>query len=66
MKDLQNELNEKVSELGRLEAEVEKSYMKQEPDESQADAKNIILTLEKENTKLKVDIFRVANVNLLN
>lgn len=66
MKELRKELNEKISELGQLDAELKKRVMEQESNISLENAKNMIVTLEKENAKLKVltfadicDLFKV-------
>ncbi|XP_038972648.1 golgin candidate 4 isoform X2 [Phoenix dactylifera] len=55
MKELQKELNEKISELSRLQAELSRRDIKEESNESLGSLKNAIRTLEKENAKLKVE-----------
>ncbi|WOL01510.1 golgin candidate 4 [Canna indica] len=55
LKQLRKELNEKISELGRLETELKRSDVKQESNISLENAKNKIMTLEKENAKLKIE-----------
>ncbi|XP_065024772.1 golgin candidate 4-like [Musa acuminata AAA Group] len=55
LKELRKELNEKISELGQLDAELKKRVMEQESNISLENAKNMIVTLEKENAKLKIE-----------
>ncbi|KAJ8458647.1 hypothetical protein OPV22_031573 [Ensete ventricosum] len=55
LKELRKELNEKISELGQLDAELKKRAMEQESNISLENAKDMIVTLEKENAKLKIE-----------
>ncbi|URE37522.1 hypothetical protein MUK42_06417 [Musa troglodytarum] len=55
LKELRKELNEKISELRQLDAELKKRVMEQESNISLENAKNMIVTLEKENAKLKIE-----------
>ncbi|WOL14678.1 golgin candidate 4 [Canna indica] len=55
LKELHKELNEKISELGRLEAELKKRDMAQESNISLESAKNMIMNLEEINHKLKIE-----------
>ncbi|XP_064985662.1 golgin candidate 4 isoform X2 [Musa acuminata AAA Group] len=55
LKELQKDLNKKISELGQLEAELRKRDMEQEHNIPMENAKSMIMTLEKENAKLKIE-----------
>ncbi|KAG1346505.1 putative Golgin candidate 4 [Cocos nucifera] len=55
MKELQEELNEKISELSRLQAELSRRDIREESNEALESLKNAIRTSEKENAKLKVE-----------
>ncbi|THU58711.1 hypothetical protein C4D60_Mb03t17300 [Musa balbisiana] len=55
LKELQKDLNKKISELGQLEAELRKRDMEQEHNIPMENAKSMILTIEKENAKLKIE-----------
>ncbi|XP_064998313.1 golgin candidate 4-like isoform X2 [Musa acuminata AAA Group] len=55
LKELQKDLNKKITELGQLEAELRKRDMEQEHNIPMENAKSMIMTLEKENAKLKIE-----------
>ncbi|KAG1367731.1 Golgin candidate 4 [Cocos nucifera] len=55
MKELHKKLNEKISELRQLQAELSMRDVREESNESSESLKNAIRTLEKENAKLKVE-----------
>lgn len=61
LKELQKDLNKKITELGQLEAELRKRDMEQEHNIPMENAKSMIMTLEKENAKLKVNTCRQKN-----
>ncbi|URD92155.1 hypothetical protein MUK42_01563 [Musa troglodytarum] len=55
LKELQKDLNKKISEIGQLEAELRERDMEQEHNIPMENAKSTIMTLEKENVKLKTE-----------
>ncbi|XP_077251382.1 golgin candidate 4-like isoform X2 [Tasmannia lanceolata] len=53
MKVVSNELNEKISEIKRLQLELNRRDLEEEPDEPAESLKKVIMTIEKENIALK-------------
>lgn len=54
MKELRKELNEKVSELRRVQEELNRRGSEEVSDESLQHLRSVILNLQKENAQLKV------------
>lgn len=57
MKQLQHQLNDKLSEIRRLQSELTRRDNEEETNEIIERLKGVIATLEQENTNLKVDEF---------
>ncbi|KAF8369383.1 hypothetical protein HHK36_032608 [Tetracentron sinense] len=55
IKELRNELNEKISEIKRLQAELNRMDKEDVADETAESLKRVIATLEKENINLKIE-----------